>query len=83
MAKFQKGQSGNPGGRSKELTEVIALARSKCAAAVERLEYWMASDNPTASVAACNALLDRGLGKPTQTVEAGENLSKLILAWAE
>lgn len=80
---FKKGQSGNPGGRPKEVAEVTALARKALPEAIERLKFWMASDNPTASVAACNALLDRGLGKPSQMIDAGPELTKLILAWAE
>jgi hypothetical protein len=36
-----------------------------------------------ARVAAAQALLDRGWGKPTATIEAGEELAKLILAWAD
>lgn len=83
MAKFQKGQSGNPGGRSKEDVELRDLARTYTKEAVERLVFWMQSDHPKASPTACSALLDRGYGKPKQEVEAGPELTKLILAWAE
>ena len=37
--------------------------RQRRSEAIERLVHWMRSDHPTASVAACNALLDRGHGK--------------------
>jgi hypothetical protein len=66
--KFQPGQSGNPGGRPKENNEVKELARNHSQEAIERLAFWMRSDNPKASVSASNALLDRGYGKPAQTI---------------
>jgi hypothetical protein len=66
---FKKAQSGNPGGRVGIPAEVRELARSHTTAAIKRLAHWMNSDDPRASVAACNALLDRGHGKPQQTLE--------------
>jgi hypothetical protein len=66
--KFAKGQSGNPGGRPKENDELKLLARQYTERALERLVYWMDSDNAKASVAACTAILDRGHGKPTQAI---------------
>jgi hypothetical protein len=66
---YRKGQSGNPGGRPKEVAEVRELARTHTEAAIARLAEWMASDDPRASVAASSALLDRGWGKATQTME--------------
>lgn len=69
---FQKGRSGNPGGRPKktpELKEVEELARAKGPEAIRRLAFWMKSADPKASVPACNALLNRGFGMPTQPTE--------------
>jgi hypothetical protein len=37
----------------------------------------------TARVTAAEALLNRGWGKPTTTVDVGEDLKKLICAWAD
>lgn len=69
---FRKGQSGNPGGRRKSVGEVKDLAASYTVEAIERLAFWMRSNEPKASVAAANALLDRAWGKPTQPLEGGD-----------
>lgn len=78
MGKFLKGRSGNPGGRPKEIADVKALAREHGPAAVNRLVGWMESDNAKASVSAAQALLDRGYGKPAQTI-AGDLENPLTL----
>lgn len=77
---FEKGKSGNPGGRPKEQNEVKELAKKYTTNAIARLVHWMNSDNAKASVAASNALLDRGWGKPAQEVDA--NISgALKITW--
>ena len=68
---FVKGQSGNPGGRVGVPKEVRELARTHTEEAIKRLAVWMRSDDPRASVAACNSLLDRGYGKPVAPIEMG------------
>lgn len=75
---FQKGQSGNPGGRPKEDNEVKALAREHGPGAIKRLAEWVKSDNPKASVSAAVALLDRGYGKPPQAI-TGEDGGDLVV----
>jgi hypothetical protein len=69
--KFKPGQSGNPGGRPKVLAEVRELARQYAPEAISTLADIMANSNapPAARVAAANAILDRGYGKPSQYIE--------------
>src|SRR5271170_4755999 len=50
--------------------EVRELARTYTEDAINRLVFWMKSDDPRASVAASNSLLDRGYGKPVAPIEA-------------
>ena len=78
--KFEKGKSGNPGGRPKEDNEVKRLARTHSKAAIRRLAFWMKSDNPKASVQAAQALLDRGYGKAAQAIEhSGEITERRLI----
>ena len=67
---FTKGVSGNPGGRPKVLGDVQELARQKSPEAIETLSKILLDEKaaPAARVAAANALLDRGYGKPTQPI---------------
>ena len=73
MAKFQKGQSENPGGRPQALREVEELARAQTIDALKTLETIHKNPKapPAARVAAANALLDRGWGKARQALEMG------------
>ena len=68
--KFQKGQSGNPGGRPKVIGDVQELARQHTADAIETLATIMRDSEsaPAARVAAANAILDRGYGKASQHI---------------
>jgi hypothetical protein len=67
---FKKGQSGNPGGRPKVVSEVKELARAHTAEAIQTLVSIMTNPKsaPAARVSAANALLDRGYGKPPQHI---------------
>ena len=80
MARFVKGQSGNPGGRRKgepPLPDIRRLAGLHTPQAIERLAYWMNSNFPNASVTACGMLLERAYGKAPQahTDANGNNLT--------
>jgi hypothetical protein len=71
---YKPGESGNPGGRPKENQEVKRLAREHTKEAIDRLVFWMQSNDPRASVPAANALLDRAWGKAPRayTGDGGE-----------
>ena len=62
---FPAGISGNPGGWPKVIAEVRDLARQHTRKAIQTLVTVMQSgESDSARVAAANALLDRGFGKP-------------------
>jgi hypothetical protein len=86
--KFRKGESGNPGGRSKVLAEVQELARQHAPAAIAELSRLaLKAKSETARIAAIRELLDRGYGRPRQAMEvsgpAGDPLDPLRLLMEE
>lgn len=77
---FEPGKSGNPSGRPKitlpDGRSLRDVAREHTQDAVNTLVEVMtdaAAPHP-ARVSAASAILDRGWGKPTQEIEAGENI---------
>ncbi len=67
---FPKGVSGNPGGRPRVLAEIRALARTYTEPALLALvEIMQHGQNESARVAAAQAVLDRGWGRPVQALE--------------
>ncbi len=71
---FPKGVSGNPSGQPKGVREVREAARQHTALAMRTLaEACRAKRAPwSARVAAAEALLSRGWGKPAQPVEVND-----------
>lgn len=72
---WKKGQSANPGGRSPKMgpngETIVQLCRAKTLALVERaFAIAMATNTePKDALTACFGLLDRGWGKPKDSVE--------------
>lgn len=71
LTPFKPGQSGNPNGRPKIAAEVKELALQACPGAIKRLIQIVEDDDEDMRVRiiALKELLDRGLGKPSQSVE--------------
>lgn len=71
---FEKGKSGNPGGRPKsteDQKQFVDACKEKSTQALEVLVKWMRSeDQPNASVKAATLILAYAWGQPTQKVEA-------------
>lgn len=67
---FKPGQSGNPGGRSgKHIADLSREARRYAALAVSTLVKICRAGQERNRLAAANALLDRGYGKPLQAFQ--------------
>lgn len=79
---FQKGQTGNPSGRGRrQIGDLSREARRYAALALDTLvKICRSGDNERNRLAAANALLDRGFGRPVQAIDfitAGKKLSEL------
>src|SRR5690606_13734622 len=79
---WPKGVSGNPGGRPRVVGRVKELARQWTAAAIQTLasvrqDPWQPA---RARVAAAEALLDRGYGKPTQPIAGDDTMDPILVA---
>jgi hypothetical protein len=71
---FQKGKSGNPGGRPIMPPGLREAAKAKTVEALDVLAAVMRDDKapPAARVSAAVAILDRGWGRPAQSVQVDD-----------
>ena len=70
---FQRGRSGNPGGRPKLPADIREAFKAKAPEALEVLTRCLQSDDERVAMMAAQAILDRGYGKPTQSIDANIN----------
>lgn len=81
---FPKGESGNAGGRPSGIGWVRKLARGHTEEAVNTLVECLGDDHDgRVRVAAAQALLDRGYGKPTQPISGDEEGAPIAVAVSE
>ena len=71
---FQKGKSGNPGGRPKELKGLQLAARKITPLALRRLRGLLESKETgeQALISAAQAVMDRAYGKPAQAITGAD-----------
>jgi hypothetical protein len=77
---FKPGESGNPGGRPKECSEVKELARQYGPEAINKLLALMRGEDARVAKAAADSILDRAYGKPGQSVDLVADLTAHISA---
>lgn len=63
---FEKGASGNPGGRPKKGNPAQMAARKYMEPAIQKLVEALSDDKTENRIKAAEALLNRGFGKPTE-----------------
>ena len=66
----------NPGGRPKDEHGIAKLARSYAPEAIEALVDLVRNGEPAVRVRAAQALLDRGFGRPAQSLEGRLEVSQ-------
>ena len=76
---FQKGQSGNPGGKNKQIEEMKSLARDNGTKALNRIIELIDSEDPRVCLMAAKEVLDRAFGKvKAEDEEPGAKSSKAV-----
>lgn len=77
---FKKGQSGNPKGMVPWVGEIRSMARQygpECVAKL--LELMRDSEDVRVQFMAAKELLDRGFGKPEQSVDVNHEVTKYVI----
>ena len=80
---FVKGQSGNPGGKPKELKGVIESARRISPLALRELKAILNDPEAgkQAKIAASQVVLDRAWGRPPQAITGEGGQGPVVLTW--
>ena len=65
---WPKGVSGNPTGARKKNKQIEEIAQESAEAALKKLVSLMKSKDQNVALKAAQAVLDRGVGKPKQTI---------------
>lgn len=68
---FQRGKSGNPGGRP--VNEIKKLARDNAPLAIQKILAMLASPDERLAFQAAQEILNRAWGKPAQAVIGGDD----------
>jgi hypothetical protein len=77
---FEKGKSGNQGGRPGYAEEIKELARTHCPEAIETLVKIMKEGTPdSARVLAADKILDRGCGRAPQSVVGEDGKEGIVI----
>ena len=76
-AAWKPGVSGNPAGRPKKLVDIAELCREHGPRAVQVVVSLLDDADSRVRMAAAKELLDRGYGKPTQTIEGADAATTL------
>ena len=75
---FRTGQSGNQGGRPKQVAAVRAQAQEHCGTAVQTLVALMRNADPRIRLNAACAVLDRAVGRPAIAEDERESEGKIL-----
>lgn len=84
--RFLPGVSGNPLGRPSDSKRLREMARQLGERAIEGLlREAEAADTSSARIAAWNAILDRGYGRPTvgEPGDDGQQVAEIVYRWAD
>lgn len=69
---FQKGQTGNPGGRPKMDPAIKAMFEAKGQDAFNVISKHLDAEDPKVALQAAQIILDRAYGKVAQPIEGGD-----------